>query len=76
MREQIRKIQEEKRLALKNSEKQRNEVFQALKKQTQLVDNLKKQKVCRFFFKIFFYSYQLIIQISGLFRSKFRNKIY
>ncbi|XP_011506551.1 PREDICTED: testis-expressed sequence 9 protein [Ceratosolen solmsi marchali] len=45
LREQIRKIQEEKRLALKNSEKQRAEIFQAFKKQVQLVDNLKKQKM-------------------------------
>jgi hypothetical protein len=47
LREQIRKIQEEKRLALKNSEKQRTEIFQAFKKQVQLVDNLKKQKVSK-----------------------------
>ncbi|XP_014210915.1 LOW QUALITY PROTEIN: golgin subfamily A member 6-like protein 2 [Copidosoma floridanum] len=44
LREQVRKVQEEKRLALKTADKQRTEVFQAFKKQAQLVDNLKKQK--------------------------------
>lgn len=49
MREQVRKTQEEKRLAMKNLDKQRSEVFQAFKKQSQLVENLKKQKVCKLF---------------------------
>ncbi|XP_058795865.1 testis-expressed protein 9 [Phymastichus coffea] len=44
-REYIRKIQEDKRLALKASEKQRTELFQAFKKQMQLISNLKKQKL-------------------------------
>ncbi|XP_014235575.1 testis-expressed protein 9 [Trichogramma pretiosum] len=44
LRAQVRKIQEDKRLAFKNSEKQRAEIVQAFKKQTQLVDNLRKQK--------------------------------
>ena len=47
LREQVRKIQEEKRLVSKNSEKQRCEIFQAFKKQMQLMDNLKRQKVAK-----------------------------
>ncbi|XP_033207385.1 testis-expressed protein 9 isoform X2 [Belonocnema kinseyi] len=44
LRDQIRKLQEEKRLSIKNMEKQRSELYQAYKKQLHLVDNLKKQK--------------------------------
>lgn len=45
LRNQIRKLQDEKKLALKNLEKQRSELVQAFKKQTLLVDNLKKQNI-------------------------------
>lgn len=44
LREQVRKITEEKRQSVKNLEKQRSELCQAYKKQILLVDNLKKQK--------------------------------
>ncbi|XP_043484542.1 CAP-Gly domain-containing linker protein 1 [Leptopilina heterotoma] len=44
LRDQIRKITEEKRQSIKNLEKQRSELCQAYKKQILLVDNLKKQK--------------------------------
>ncbi|XP_018044168.1 PREDICTED: uncharacterized protein PFB0765w-like [Atta colombica] len=40
---QIRKVQEEKELAIKNLEEQRWKLNQAFRKQTLLVDNLKKQ---------------------------------
>ncbi|XP_036144926.1 intracellular protein transport protein USO1 isoform X1 [Monomorium pharaonis] len=43
LRNQIRKLQEDKKLAIKNLEKQRSELVQAFKKQTLLIDNLKKQ---------------------------------
>lgn len=46
LRNQIRKLQEDKKLAIKHLEKQRLELVQAFKKQTLLVDNLKKQSVC------------------------------
>ncbi|XP_011706579.1 PREDICTED: testis-expressed sequence 9 protein-like, partial [Wasmannia auropunctata] len=45
LRNQIRKLQEDKKLAIKNLEKQRSELVQAFKKQTLLVDNLKKQNI-------------------------------
>lgn len=43
---QIRKVQDDKELAIKNLEEQRWKLSQAFKKQTLLVDNLKKQNVC------------------------------
>ncbi|XP_024869183.1 testis-expressed protein 9-like [Temnothorax curvispinosus] len=45
LRNQIRKLQDDKRLAVKNLEKQRSELVQAFKKQTLLIDNLKKQNI-------------------------------
>ncbi|XP_043279058.1 testis-expressed protein 9 [Venturia canescens] len=45
LRDQIRRIQESERLTVKSVEKQRSEILQAFKKQTALVDNLKKQKI-------------------------------
>ncbi|XP_077268820.1 testis-expressed protein 9 [Temnothorax americanus] len=45
LRNQIRKLQDDKRLAVKNLEKQRSELAQAFKKQTLLIDNLKKQNI-------------------------------
>ncbi|XP_012276346.1 testis-expressed protein 9 [Orussus abietinus] len=44
LREQIRKLQDDKVAAVKNLEKQRSELLQAFKKQALLIDNLKKQK--------------------------------
>ncbi|XP_025996419.1 testis-expressed protein 9 [Solenopsis invicta] len=45
LRNQIRKLQEDKKLIIKSLEKQRSELVQAFKKQTLLVDNLKKQNI-------------------------------
>lgn len=45
LRNQIRKLQEDKRLSIKNLEKQRSELVQAFKKQLLLVDNLKRQNM-------------------------------
>ncbi|XP_050463284.1 testis-expressed protein 9 [Cataglyphis hispanica] len=45
LRNSIRKIQEDKRIAIKSLEKQRNELVQAFKKQILLIDNLKKQNM-------------------------------
>jgi len=45
LKNQIRKLQDDKKLAIKNLEKQRSELMQAFKKQTLLVDNLKKQNM-------------------------------
>ncbi|XP_012220862.2 testis-expressed protein 9 [Linepithema humile] len=45
LRNQIRKLQEDKRLAVKTLEKQRSELVQAFKKQMLLIDNLKKQNM-------------------------------
>lgn len=45
MRNQIRKLQEDKRLTTKNLEKQRSELVQAFKKQMLLIDNLKRQNM-------------------------------
>ncbi|KAL0106481.1 hypothetical protein PUN28_016293 [Cardiocondyla obscurior] len=45
LRNQIRKLQDDKKLAVKSLEKQRSELVQAFKKQTLLVDNLKKQNI-------------------------------
>lgn len=46
LRDQIRKLQEDKRQGIKHLEKQRLELLQAFKKQLLLIDNLKKQNVC------------------------------
>lgn len=46
LRNQIRKSDEEKRLAIKKLEKQRSDLIQAFKRQTLLVGNLKKQNAC------------------------------
>ncbi|XP_047358373.1 putative uncharacterized protein DDB_G0286901 isoform X1 [Vespa velutina] len=43
LRDQIRKLQEDKRQGIKHLEKQRLELLQAFKKQLLLIDNLKKQ---------------------------------
>ncbi|KAL2715268.1 polyamine-modulated factor 1-binding protein 1 [Vespula squamosa] len=43
LRDQIRKLQEDKRQGIKHLEKQRLELLQAFKKQSLLIDNLKKQ---------------------------------
>ncbi|KAH0946079.1 hypothetical protein HN011_007026 [Eciton burchellii] len=45
LRNQIRKLQEDKRLSIKSLEKQRSELIQAFKKQLLLIDNLKKQNM-------------------------------
>ncbi|XP_015606426.1 centromere protein F [Cephus cinctus] len=45
LRDQVRQLQEDKRIVVKSLEKQRSELVQAFNKQTLLVDNLKKQKV-------------------------------
>jgi len=45
LRSQIRKLQDDKKLAIKNLEKQRSELVQAFKKQMLLIDNLKKQNI-------------------------------
>lgn len=45
MRDKLRKIQDSSKLEIKNLEKQRSELLQAFKKQSLLVDNLKKQIV-------------------------------
>ena len=45
LRDEIRRLQESERLVRRNLERQRSEVLEAFKKQTFLVDNLKKQKV-------------------------------
>ncbi|KYM94991.1 hypothetical protein ALC62_14586 [Cyphomyrmex costatus] len=58
LKNQIRKLQEDKELAVKNLEKQRSKLMQAFKKQTLLVDNLKKQNVCIYFIINFFYLYR------------------
>ena len=48
MRDEIRRSQEEKIFAIKNTGKQLSELHQAYKKQLQLVDNLKKQQVPKY----------------------------
>lgn len=45
LRNQIKKLLEDKRLAIKNLEKQQLELVQAFKKQILLIDNLKRQNV-------------------------------
>ncbi|XP_020286012.1 myosin-13-like isoform X2 [Pseudomyrmex gracilis] len=45
LRNQIRILQEDKKLTIKNLEKERSELVQVLKKQMLLLDNLKKQNV-------------------------------
>lgn len=45
LRDQIRRLQESERLSTRNLERQRADILQAFKKQTTLVDNLKRQKV-------------------------------
>ncbi|GAB1862395.1 Testis-expressed sequence 9 protein [Camponotus japonicus] len=45
LRNSIRKLQEDKKIAMKSLEKQRNELVQAFKKQMLLIDNLKKQNM-------------------------------
>lgn len=45
LRNSIRKLQEDKRIAIKSLEKQRTELVQAFKKQALLIDNLKKQNM-------------------------------
>ncbi|KMQ89683.1 testis-expressed sequence 9 protein [Lasius niger] len=45
LRNSIRKLQEDKRIAIKSLEKQRNELVQVFKKQALLIDNLKKQNM-------------------------------
>ncbi|XP_011874294.1 PREDICTED: testis-expressed sequence 9 protein [Vollenhovia emeryi] len=45
LRNQVRKLQDDKKLAVKNLKKQRAELVQAFKRQTLLVDNLKKQNM-------------------------------
>ncbi|XP_029041859.2 testis-expressed protein 9 [Osmia bicornis bicornis] len=46
LRNQIRKLQEDKRLTVNNLGKQLSEVLQAFKKQMLIIDNLKKQNAC------------------------------
>ncbi|KYN11633.1 hypothetical protein ALC57_16222 [Trachymyrmex cornetzi] len=56
---QIRKVQEDKELTIKNLEEQRWKLNQAFRKQTLLVDNLKKQNVRIVYYIInFFYLYR------------------
>lgn len=45
LRNSIRKLQEDKRIAIKSLEKQQTELVQAFKKQALLIDNLKKQNM-------------------------------
>ncbi|XP_011148220.1 uncharacterized protein LOC105188453 [Harpegnathos saltator] len=45
LRDQIKKLLEDKNLSIKNLEKQRLELMQAFKKQVLLVDNLKRQNI-------------------------------
>ncbi|XP_029172382.1 dynactin, 150 kDa isoform [Nylanderia fulva] len=45
LRNSIRKLQEDKRIAIKNLKKQRTELVQVFKKQVLLIDNLKKQNM-------------------------------
>nr|XP_034180045.1 testis-expressed protein 9 [Osmia lignaria] len=46
LRNQIRKLQEDKRMTVNNLGKQLSEVLQAFKKQMLIIDNLKKQNAC------------------------------
>lgn len=46
LRNQIRKLQEDKRLTVNNLGKQLSELVQVLKKQMLIIDNLKKQNAC------------------------------
>ncbi|XP_076641434.1 uncharacterized protein LOC143352646 [Halictus rubicundus] len=46
LRNQVRKLQDEKKLAVNNLGKQLTEIVQAFKKQMLVIDNLKKQNAC------------------------------
>ncbi|XP_029665606.1 GRIP and coiled-coil domain-containing protein PFC0235w isoform X2 [Formica exsecta] len=66
LRNSIRRVQEDKRIAVKSLEKQRNELVHAFKKQMLLIDNLKKQNVCVLKIINFFYLYNTVMQLYNL----------
>nr|XP_012139419.1 PREDICTED: testis-specific gene 10 protein isoform X1 [Megachile rotundata] len=83
LRNQIRKLQDDKRLTINNLGKQLSELVQVLKKQMLIIDNLKKQNVSGYFTcsykisrKLFYLLIFIFIYNQGMLNNNWTIKIH